>query len=350
MLHLVGRSGQRIFGLEPAERLRRQVASEAALLVADASAVLDDAAVRWLIENPGNVLASEGGKPLAVVVEDSEAAQAAAALAGGGAAYPVHNAASVGERYIRKLRRKSPVLALSLEETGSHEAERALFAKVYKGVTDLVTKYVWPAPALVVTRAAAAAGIRPNLITFVGFVLMLLASWLFFTGEIGGGLAAGWAMTFLDTVDGKLARVTVTSSKLGNWLDHGTDVIHPPLWWICLAYGLAAGDPARTGLIVAACATILACYVIGRAVEVAFQLLFGFNAYLFRRFDSAFRTIVARRNILLLIMMAGVLVGRPTEAFVACAAWSVVSALIQLGRLGVAWAASRKAKLSPWIA
>ena len=350
LLHLVGRSSRRIFGLEPGERLRRQIGSEPSLLVADADAVLDDAAIRWLIENPGNVLASEGGKPLALVVDESEREQAAAVLAGAASSYAVHTAASVGERYIRKLRRKSAVLALSLREVEPRVAERALFAKVYKGVTDLVTKYVWPVPALVVTRAAAAAGIKPNAITFVGFLLMLLASWFFFVGNIAAGLAAGWAMTFLDTVDGKLARVTVTSSRLGNWLDHGTDIIHPPLWWICLAHGLAANDPDRTGVIIAACATILGCYVIGRVVEVSFHLLFGFNAFLFRRFDSAFRTIVARRNILLLIMMVGLLLGEATQAFVVCAAWSVISTLIQLARLGAAWSASRKSKLTPWIA
>ena len=343
MLHLVGRSDRLIFGLDPGERLRRQLRGEDALLVAEASAVLDDAAVRWLIENPGNVLASPSGKPLAVVVE-------AGSDEGALARYPARTPASVGERYIRKLRRKSTLLALSLEETPAREAERALFGKVYKGVTDLVTKFVWPAPALVVTRAAAAWGIRPNAITFVGFLLMLAASWLFFIGEIGWGLAAAWGMTFLDTVDGKLARVTVTSSRLGNWLDHGTDIVHPPLWWICLAHGLAANDPGRTGSIIAACAVILGCYLIGRIVEVSFHLLFGFNAFLFRPFDSAFRTVVARRNILLLIMMAGALVGMTTEAFIVCAAWSVVSTIIQVARIGMAWLQSRKSKLEPWMA
>lgn len=346
MLHVVGRSSRRIFGLEPAERLRRQLASESVVLVADADAVLDDAALRWLIENPDSVLASASGRPLAVVIEGG--AEPERALEPG--RFPAVSTTSIGERYIRKLRRKSAVLALSLDETTPKEAERALFAKVYKGVTDLVTKYVWPAPALLATRAAAAAGIRPNAITAAGFLLMLAASWFFFDGDIALGLAAGWAMTFLDTVDGKLARVTVTSSRLGNWLDHGTDIIHPPLWWICLAHGLAANDAGSAGLIVAACAIILGCYVIGRIVEVSFHLLFGFNAFLFRRFDSAFRTVVARRNILLLIMTAGLLAGAPTEAFAACAGWSLVSTLIQLARLAVAQAASRKAPLEPWIA
>ena len=38
-------------------------------------------------------------------------------------------------------------------------------------------------------------------------------------------------MTFLDTVDGKLARVTLTSSPFGNVLDHSLDLIHPPFWY-----------------------------------------------------------------------------------------------------------------------
>ena len=45
-------------------------------------------------------------------------------------------------------------------------------------------------------------------------------------------------MTFLDTVDGKLARVTVTSSRVGHILDHGMDIIHPPIWYACWASGL----------------------------------------------------------------------------------------------------------------
>ena len=297
MLHLVGRSDRRIFGLEPGERLRRQMRGETAILVADANAVLDDAAVRWLVENPGNVLASDNGTPLAVVVVDGEASDGALI----DRRFPVETPASVGERYIRKLRRKSPLLALSLEEAAPRDAERALFAKVYKGVTDLITKFVWPAPAFIVTRASAKLGISPNAITAVGFVLMLVASWLFYIGDIGSALIAAFAMTFLDTVDGKLARVTVTSSRIGNWLDHGTDIIHPPLWWICLAHGLAVNAPGSTEAIVIACIVILACYLIGRIVELGFHLLFGFNAFLFRPFDSSFRTIVARRNILLLI-------------------------------------------------
>ena len=58
----------------------------------------------------------------------------------------------------------------------------------------------------------------------------------------------GWLMTFLDTVDGKLARVTVTSSRIGDVLDHGLDIIHPPLWYIAWGVGLPAGLAMRSRL------------------------------------------------------------------------------------------------------
>ena len=51
MLHIVGECEKRIFGLRPAERLTRQLRSRKDVdLVAHASAVMDDAALDWLIE------------------------------------------------------------------------------------------------------------------------------------------------------------------------------------------------------------------------------------------------------------------------------------------------------------
>ena len=61
-------------------------------------------------------------------------------------------------------------------------------------------------------------------------------------GVFALGLLAAWLMTFLDTVDGKLARVSLQSSKLGHWMDHGLDIIHPPIWYWCWAQGLGQDE------------------------------------------------------------------------------------------------------------
>ena len=134
-------------------------------------------------------------------------------------------------------------------------------------------------------------------------------------------------------------------------LDHITDVLHPPLWWVALAGALAARADAQgsSGLIWNACVIILIGYFVGRFVERSFKKRFGYNAFLWRPFDSAFRTIVSRRNIILLIMTAGIVIGRPVDAFVAAAAWTLVSAIIQVGRFVQALIASRGGPLPSWL-
>ena len=237
-----------------------------------------------------------------------------------------------GRQFVRKLRRRIEIGAHSLDEEPLRAVEARLFANVYKGVTDLVTKFVWPWPAFHVTRAASRLGLTPNMVTLVGLVLVFVAGWFFYRGELAPALLAAWLMTFLDTVDGKLARVTCTSSRIGNLLDHGTDIIHPPIWWYCLAHGLAQADPANGESIWLAFWGILGCYVIGRIVEVGFHLSFGFNQYIWRPFDSHFRLIVSRRNTILLIMTAGLVLGLATEAFIVSAVWSVISTAVQVVR------------------
>ena len=76
-------------------------------------------------------------------------------------------------------------LALALGEQPRPVVERKLFASVYKGVTDVVTKYAWPEPALWLTRGAAAIGLTPNAVTVVGLVLTFVAGWQFYIGNLG---------------------------------------------------------------------------------------------------------------------------------------------------------------------
>ena len=85
-------------------------------------------------------------------------------------------------------------------------------------------------------------------------------------------------MTFLDTVDGKLARVTVTSSRFGDVLDHGLDIIHPPLWYIAWGVGLTATSVAGVDLPLL-CWLILIGYVGGRICKAHFN--FGLHHLIF---------------------------------------------------------------------
>ncbi len=314
-------------------------------VAASACAVLDEAALQWLFDNPGQLLMSSGGAPLAVGVRMDEVADARSALHAGGP-----GTVAGGRHFIRKLRRQVEMLAVSLEEAPVGRVERQLYGNVYKGVTDLVTKYLWPGPAFHVTRLCARLGLSPNMVTGVGVLLMFAAAYLFHEGRFGWGLASAWAMTFLDTVDGKLARVTATSSQFGNLLDHGTDMLHPPLWWWAVTEGLVRLDPGSAGSLWVSLAIILTTYVVSRLLEEGFKRQFGFNAFIWERFDSRFRLIVSRRNTLLLLLTAGLFTGMLSESWLVAAAWSVVSVLVQGWRYLSAWHVSRSGPLRSWLA
>ena len=131
-------------------------------------------------------------------------------------------------------------------------------------------------------------------------------------------------MTFLDTVDGKLARVTLRSSPFGNVYDHSIDLIHPPFWWWAWIVGLPAAGFALAdpGLVLT---VIVAGYVLQRIEEGVFIACFGIEMHIWQRFDSRFRLITARRNPNLLLLTASVLVGRPDLGIVAVAVWTAVS-------------------------
>ena len=196
--------------------------------------------------------------PVAAHVDVHHAPLASAWLEG--ASHPVATGgiakvglADVAQGYEAGLKKRDRPFVLPVTDERRRALEELTFSGAYKGVTDLVTKWLWPAPAQWVTRWCARVGITPNQVTAASLVLVIVAGVLFARGEFALGLVAGWIMTFLDTVDGKLARVTITSTKLGNVFDHGIDLVHPPFWYLAWGMGLAlepaaiAGIPARRG-------------------------------------------------------------------------------------------------------
>ena len=247
--------------------------------------------------------------------------------------------------YNPALRKHDPPFIYRARAEEVRQIENRIFAASYKGATDLVTKWLLPLPARAVTRRLAARGVRPNTVTAISYVLALLVIGLFYQGYFAAGLVAGWLMSFLDTVDGKLARVTLTSSKLGGALDHGLDLVHPPIWWAAWAYGLAA-DLHGVELLMW---IIVGGYLAGRLLEGVFLAAFKFEIFVWRPFDAFFRTIIARRNPNLLLLTAGVLYGRPGDGYAAVAVWTLVCIAVALARIVQAFRLKRAGvAIRPW--
>lgn len=355
-----------LWGLTPAERLRRSLEragcdpietcrgavspgqpSKPDLLVLRSDCIYDERLIEALVAAPGTALCeATAGGCVAAHVPAERGAETLAALGSAERATPGGlrelGSAELAPAYDAKLRKFEPAYLFAADPAQREEIERRTFAASYKGATDLVTKWVWPAPARAVTRRLAAAGVHPNTVTLLSWVLAIAAFWLFARGAFGWGLAAAWLMTFLDTVDGKLARVTLTSSRLGDVLDHGLDLIHPPFWW--WAWGVGIGAP--TGL---ATLVVVAGYFVGRALEGAFIAVFKFETHSWRPIDTLFRTVTARRNPNLIFFSVGAAAGRPDLGMVTVAIWTTVSLLFHAVRLAQALLArGRGESVVPW--
>jgi phosphatidylglycerophosphate synthase len=350
-----------IWGLSPAERLRRSLdragcstirtlapgqgiapaPREGVCVLVRADRIYDERLVEALASSPGTALvdlANGSGPPEAVAV-CAEADRLGEALEWlrerRRGAPPGLRAASPGELvpgYIAALRKYEPPYLHRVRPGIAERIEALTFDAAYKGATDLVTKWLWPRPARAVTRWLALRGVQPNTITVASWVLAIAAAWLFAVGAFGAGLAVAWLMTFLDTVDGKLARVTLRSSHFGHLLDHSLDLLHPPFWWFASGLGLGAPFATETWIVVGG-------YLVGRLEEGLFLLVFGFEMHCWRPLDALFRTITARRNPNLLLLSVGALGGRPDLGLVMVAIWTAVSLAYHAVRIAQALAA-----------
>lgn len=257
--------------------------------------------------------------------------------------------AQVAEGLQAKLRKFDQPWVAPVSAANRRDLEKALFSGAYKGVTDFITRAVWPLPAQWATQLCVRLGLSPNAVTAASYVFAVLAGWWFWQGVYGWGLLAAWLMTFLDTVDGKLARVTLTSTRLGDILDHALDLVHPPIWY--LAWGMGLGLSWQLDLAMSTVVwAIFVGYLGGRLCEGAFKLAAPFSLFIWRPFDSLNRLVTARRNPNLVILTLAWLAGRGDIGLLLVAAWTLISTLVLAVRV-VAGVRLRRGghQLQPWL-
>ncbi len=364
-VQIVGDSGTEIWGMTGRERLVRMLENTGAVkIISTGTELAPGTAVIFLRGDyifDGRILQAVLGRESEFVLYEQDGRAAVAMRTGNHDANIFdadHQPGSLTRiavndlvnPYNERLKKYEPAKVWRIESDNRDFIEQELFSGSYKGVTDLVTKWVWPRPARWATKVCAGFKLKPNHVTLFSLVLAILAGFAFWYGEFAAGLLLGWFMTFLDTVDGKLARVTLTSSRFGDLLDHGLDLIHPPLWYIAWGVGLtvhAQALPSLTTLII----LMFAAYIGGRLCEGAFQVWIApFSIFVWQPVDSLSRLITARRNPNMLVLTASLIVGRPDAGLVIVIAWHLLSTLFLLVRLGKAWKTKQnQGQLVSWL-
>ena len=342
----------RLWGLTSRERLRRQLReiggidwlgpgdplpSQGRVLFLDGRYLFEIRTLKGLLQQPDSILyAPADSMPAAAIADAAKARNIKEYFAHPAENHPSDMGRITPEQlasFDETLRSANVPLLEPISEGRREALENLLYGNAYRGVTDLVTKFLWPRPARAIVHWCANFGLSPNMVTTTGLVLVAMACWLFLNGYYMCGLVAGWLMTLLDTVDGKLARVTIQSSRFGHLYDHIIDLVHPPFWYIFWGMSLQV-PPAWPGLDFASmCWLLVGAYVLGRMAEGAFLLLGDCSIFTWRPFDAWFRLVAARRNPCLIILTLSALAGRPDLGFKAVVVWSALCTLMLVLRL-----------------
>lgn len=369
-IHLIGDSAAKLWGISGRQRLQRMLTEtksafelvencsdlpeNARVLLMRADYLYDGRVLKALLSfDPFMMLVADDDQPVAILSPVSEASMMRTVLQRKTpvpAALSPKKLADIQVGMQQNLKKKDSPYILPISEENRGVLEQELFSASYKGVTDLVTKWAWPLPAFWVTHLCVRLGLKPNHVTLLSLLFVILAGWAFWEGEFGRGLLLGWLMTFLDTVDGKLARVTLTSSKIGDILDHGLDIVHPPLWYWAWGLGVMATATPLAELEWLIGLMFLG-YIGGRLCEGAFQLwLAPFDLFIWCKVDSFNRLITARRNPNLLLLTFSWLADRPDIGLVLVVGWHLLSTLILFVRLMMAWRErARIGRLHSWM-
>ncbi|AUW57684.1 phosphatidylglycerophosphate synthase [Sphingobium sp. SCG-1] len=355
-IRTIGHNDTPIWGMSNAERVRRMVtgAAKSGQIVADGyvlatnlAYVFDPVLLRLSLEKPGTVFTIGDELVVGHILKDADP-KSVRDIAG----VAITDLGQGTKIYNKQLRKLEAPFVRKLDPTSRHAIERESYFGAYKGVTDALTKYLWPELALILTRIAAQLKMTPNMVTGLGAMLCIAATLLFAHGQYWTGMACGFTFMVFDTVDGKLARCTITSSKWGNIFDHGIDLMHPPFWWYAWGVGLAVhGLALSTVSFVAIMVVIVAGYILQRLIEGAFIKDFDMDIHVWRRFDSQFRLVTARRNPNMALLFFSVLLQRPDWGLIGLAWWTGISLIVHAVRLAQAYRVrAAGGKIISWLA
>ncbi len=209
-------------------------------------------------------------------------------------------------------------------------AEEIIFDSAQKGTLDFPAIVHAPIETWIVRRLCRTS-ITPNQITFVSTVLAIAVVALFARGWLWSGAIGAAIFGVLDGVDGKLARVKVETTEIGQWeheLDHALEFS----WWLAFAFTFW-----RSGQLPHAwwfAALMIGGDLFGKLVNRPVMFHTGKPSHDFGPFERRLRLIAGRRNIYIWMLLGGLLIGRPAAAFAAACCWSAVTAGIHAVRAG----------------
>jgi phosphatidylglycerophosphate synthase len=248
------------------------------------------------------------------------------------------------DSYLPSLRRDViPQLQRVSTPEAIRDIENAMYHDTFKGVMELVGAYGYRLPVRGLTRFFARTSVTPNMLTALSVVCKFAAIPFFALGWLWTGLLLAWGFVILDSVDGKLARMTVRYSRRAGRIDKGTTLPAYLGWYLALGWHVSGGNvftpPGWAGIALAAFA------LFDKLSMMYFVRTFGRSLLDYEPVDRQIHLFNARKN-LLVVLMIGLLLEQTLPAFYLITFWMGLTFLAHL--LRVLWVSyAKRAEVSP---
>lgn len=204
------------------------------------------------------------------------------------------------------------------------EAWPVLLDYIQRRTLELPAQYFDPFFENLIVRRLAPTSITANQVTLVTTVLGFAVAGLYLGGWLRLGVLLAIFVEVLDGVDGKLARITRTTSKAGEY-EHILDFFYENSWWLALGWFLSTrGSPSAW----TAALIMVAFDLTDNIVYSIADVRWGRSVDNATPFLSRFRLIAGRRNIYTWMFIPGFFLGAAAFSFYLAVAWAGVTAAI----------------------
>ena len=298
----------------------------AACLVVSADLLVDPRVLRALADRAATTFAAVGDVAREVGwVHARDVRRHGAALPGHAERLPL----AAIDRYAPELRGNADPYVVAVRSPGERRAAwRILLDSVQKRALDLPGQYFDTPFENALVRRLAPTRITPNQITLATLVIAAGVAWLFARGWLRIGVVIALVVGVLDGVDGKLARLKIATSKLGE-LEHVGDFFYENSWYLALGSHFGAALPALwwagVGLVILDLTDSLLYAAAQRRTGVMLDEL--------STFDRRFRAIAGRRNVYVWFFVVGFFAGDAATAFACAVAWAGITVLVHAARV-----------------
>jgi phosphatidylglycerophosphate synthase len=335
------RPGTRVDILEaPAQGPLPARAGEGAeeLIAIDATLVVDRRLLKCVVEGKAPLVVdpTPAGAGAPGRVRLARLPAAAVAALGSGDAIPGAERLDPGTlpSYAPEVRGPTPILLMDGSLPGAgRTAQDALLAATEKHVMDAPARWVDPHAENAIVRRLVDTPVTPNQVTFFSLGIGLAAALFLVAGWWAVALPVMFLVGWLDGVDGKLARLRLQYSRLGE-AESFFDFTYENAWWLALTLHFAGSGQGAVAAWLGG--TWIAANLVDEVAYTVADDWLGSSLDLLAPEDGAFRLVAGRRNIYVYMLAAAALAGSMWAGFVACSVWAAITGGIHLARLFLA--------------